>query len=117
MHSEQDKDEIAEVTPAELKQRLDQGENITILDVREPFEWEIANLENVGARLIPMGQVAERAGAELDPDAEIVVHCRSGSRSARVVKALQEAGYSKVSNLKGGIRAWSDEVDSSVKKY
>ena len=117
MQPQQNAAAVPEVTPSDLKARLDRGDDITIVDVREPFEWEIGNLETVGARLIPMGEIGERAQQELDPGAEIVVHCRSGSRSARVVQALKAAGYSNVSNLKGGILAWADEVDPSIRKY
>lgn len=107
---------VPQIEPMELKERLDRGESITILDVREPHEWEISNLGALGARLIPMRQVDEHID-ELDKDAEIVVHCLSGGRSERVAARLREAGFERVSNLRGGILAWSDEVDPSVRKY
>ena len=109
--------DIPEITPTELKERLDRGDRLTIIDVREPDEWEIGNLEEYGARLIPMGEISERA-SELDPEEEIVLQCRSGGRSGRVLEQLRQQGYTgKLWNLKGGILAWSDEVDPSIPKY
>lgn len=103
-----------EISAKELKKRLDQGEKLFILDVREPHEYEICRLP--GAKLIPLNQLATRIH-ELDRSWEIVAHCRSGVRSAKAVKFLREAGFEKVKNLKGGILAWSDEVDPTVPKY
>ena len=108
--------EIPEITPAELKQRLDRGERLTIIDVREPHEWDICNLEEHGARLIPLGEIGERAG-EIDPSEEIVLQCRSGARSAKALAALRDRGYRRLWNLKGGILGWSDDVDPSIPKY
>ncbi|MBA4157756.1 MAG: molybdopterin-synthase adenylyltransferase MoeB [Gemmatimonadetes bacterium] len=108
--------EIPEITPTELKQRLDRGDDLTIIDVREPHEWEIGNLEDHGARLIPLAELPERVD-EIGPDEEIVLQCRSGGRSARALELLREHGYSNLLNLKGGILAWSDEVDPSIPKY
>jgi sulfur-carrier protein adenylyltransferase/sulfurtransferase len=107
---------VPELSPTELKERLDRGERLTIIDVREPHEWDIANLEPFGARLIPLAELPERIG-ELNDAGEIVVHCLMGGRSAKAAKQLQAAGHSRVSNLKGGIRAWSDEVDPSLPRY
>jgi adenylyltransferase/sulfurtransferase len=107
---------VPEMTPTELKARLARGDRLEIIDVREPFEWEIANLEPQGARLIPLSTLAERMG-ELDPDAEIVLQCRSGGRSERALRQLQAAGFKHLWNLKGGILAWSDEVDPTIQKY
>jgi len=104
---------VPEITPRELKARLDRGDDLYILDVREPHEYQICNL---GGHLIPLGDLSKRA-SELDSSREIVAHCRSGKRSAEAVEFLQRAGFRKVLNLKGGILAWSDEVDSSVPKY
>jgi adenylyltransferase/sulfurtransferase len=104
---------VPEITPRELKARLDRGDDIFILDVREPHEYQICNL---GGRLIPLGELPRRA-AELDSSREIVAHCRSGMRSADAVEFLRQAGFRKIWNLKGGILAWSDEVDPSVPKY
>jgi molybdopterin/thiamine biosynthesis adenylyltransferase/rhodanese-related sulfurtransferase len=107
---------LPEITPAELKERLDRGDALTIVDVREPHEWEIANLEPYGARLIPMREIEARLG-ELDRDAEIVLHCKTGGRSAIVLRQLREAGYTRLWNLKGGILAWADEIDPSLPTY
>lgn len=107
---------IPEITPAELKERLDRGDRLTIIDVREPFEWEIGNLGPHGARMIPLGELADRA-AEIDPADEVVLQCRSGGRSARALEILREKGYPRLWNLKGGILRWSDEVDPSIQKY
>jgi molybdopterin/thiamine biosynthesis adenylyltransferase/rhodanese-related sulfurtransferase len=109
-------DAVPEITPTELKTRLDRGDRLTIIDVREPFEWEIGNLEPYGARLIPLKQVPQRMD-EIDPDEEIVLQCRSGARSARAAEYLRQHGYERVWNLDGGILAWSDEVDPSIPKY
>jgi sulfur-carrier protein adenylyltransferase/sulfurtransferase len=105
-----------EMTATELKQRLDRGEKLTIIDVREPFEWDIGNLGSHGARLIPLGDLPERQ-EEIDPNETIVLQCRSGARSERALHFLRERGYSRLYNLKGGILSWSDEVDSSIPKY
>ncbi len=104
---------LPQIEPAELKRRLDAGEEIFILDVREPREFEIANL---GGRLIPLGELSARIG-ELDPSREIVVHCKMGSRSAKAVDLLRKAGFRNVKNLTGGITAWSERVDPAVQKY
>ncbi|MDR0787901.1 MAG: molybdopterin-synthase adenylyltransferase MoeB [Gemmatimonadota bacterium] len=112
MMSENNKD----LTPTELKAALDRGEAITLLDVREPHEWEIGNLESLGAKLIPLGDLPDRV-EELDPGADLVVYCRSGARSDRAVNFLREQGFTRVRNLTGGIRGWSEEVDSSIPRY
>ncbi|HZO05054.1 MAG TPA: molybdopterin-synthase adenylyltransferase MoeB [Solirubrobacterales bacterium] len=105
-----------EITPAELKAKLDRGEEVTIIDVREPHEWQIANLENYGSKLIPLGQFPARLN-ELNSAEEIVVHCKMGGRSAKAYEALKQAGFKKIKNLKGGITAWADQVDRSMPKY
>ncbi|MGB6544386.1 MAG: molybdopterin-synthase adenylyltransferase MoeB [Candidatus Acidiferrales bacterium] len=104
---------IPEITPRELKTRLDRGDDLFILDVREPHEYQICNLNGT---LIPLGDLPKRV-SELDSSREIVAHCRSGKRSADAVEFLQKAGFKKIWNLKGGILAWSDDVDPSVPKY
>ena len=104
---------VPEIQPEELKAKLDAGEDIFILDVREPHEYQICNLQGY---LIPLGELPKRAH-ELDSSREIVAHCRSGVRSAKAVSFLQQAGFHKVKNLAGGILAWSDKVDPSVPKY
>ncbi|MGH7460785.1 MAG: ThiF family adenylyltransferase, partial [Longimicrobiales bacterium] len=108
--------EVPELTPIDLKHRLDANERLVLIDVREPFEWNIANLAEYGARLIPLGSFAEQA-ATLNPAEEIVLYCRSGSRSASAAKYLREAGYPRVWNLKGGIRAWSQQIDPAMPTY
>ncbi|MBW3672167.1 MAG: rhodanese-like domain-containing protein, partial [Acidobacteria bacterium] len=105
-----------EIGPAELKERLDRGDHLDLVDVREPFEWRIANLEDYGARLIPLAQLEGRLD-ELDSEQEIVFYCRSGSRSGNVTQYLRERGWDRVRNLRGGILAWGDEVDPSVPRY
>jgi adenylyltransferase/sulfurtransferase len=104
-----------EITATELKRRLDAGDDIQIIDVREPHEYQIARLDDTS--LIPLGQVVERM-AEIDPNRETVVHCKMGGRSAKAIEALKGAGFAgRLINLKGGITAWSNEVDPSVPKY
>ena len=106
---------MEEITATELKERIDRGDDIQIIDVREQNEYDIARIP--GTRLIPLGQVAERMG-EIDEARETVVHCKGGVRSARAIEALTGAGFKgKLVNLKGGIAAWSNEVDPSVPKY
>jgi molybdopterin/thiamine biosynthesis adenylyltransferase/rhodanese-related sulfurtransferase len=104
---------VPEVTPVELKARLDRGDDLYILDVREPHEYQICNIKG---HLIPLGELPRRVN-ELDSSREIVAHCRSGKRSAEAVDFLRKSGFRKIWNLKGGILAWSDEVDPSVPKY
>jgi sulfur-carrier protein adenylyltransferase/sulfurtransferase len=104
---------VPEIQPEELKRRLDAGEDLFVLDVREPFEYQLANL---GAKLIPLGELPQRT-SELDPNREIVAHCKGGVRSAKAVEILQQAGFKKVSSLAGGILAWSDKVDPKIPKY
>ncbi|MBS1852147.1 MAG: molybdopterin-synthase adenylyltransferase MoeB [Acidobacteria bacterium] len=97
----------------ELKRRLDAGEKLFILDVREPHEYQIANL---GGYLIPLGDLPKRTG-ELDPNREIIAHCKMGGRSAKAVDILKQAGFKNVRNLTGGITAWSEKIDPKVPKY
>ena len=106
---------MEEITAIELKQRLDQGDDIQIIDVREPHEYEIAQIPN--STLIPLGQVLNRMN-EINSERETVVHCKMGGRSAKAIDALKRAGFpGKLANLAGGITAWSNEVDPSVPKY
>jgi adenylyltransferase/sulfurtransferase len=105
--------QVPEITPRELKTRLDRGDDLFILDVREPHEYQICNLKG---QLIPLGELPRRVH-ELDSSREIVAHCRSGKRSAEAVDFLRKAGFRKIANLKGGILAWSDQVDPTVPKY
>ena len=104
---------IKEITAKELKAIMDRKDKFVLVDVREPHEYQICNLQG---HLIPLGELPKRA-SELDSSREIVAHCRSGKRSADAVQFLQQAGFRKIWNLKGGILAWSDEVDPSVPKY
>jgi molybdopterin/thiamine biosynthesis adenylyltransferase/rhodanese-related sulfurtransferase len=106
-------DGIPEITPKEMKARVDRGDDLFILDVREPHEYQICNLNG---KLIPLGELPRRV-AELDSSREMIVHCRSGKRSADAIRFLQTAGFKKLLNLKGGVLAWSDQVDPSMPKY
>jgi molybdopterin/thiamine biosynthesis adenylyltransferase/rhodanese-related sulfurtransferase len=106
-------DEVPEISVQELKKKLDNGTEVSVLDVREPHEYEVAN---IGARLIPLGELPERL-IELDKDQAFAIYCKTGARSASAVKLLQEAGFENVYNVKGGITAWSEEIDASVPKY
>jgi sulfur-carrier protein adenylyltransferase/sulfurtransferase len=103
-----------EITPVELKQRLDRGDAIRIIDVREPNEFQINRIPR--AELIPLGEIPRRY-AELDPDEEIVVHCKMGGRSAKAADFLRSVGFKRVLNLTGGILEWIDKVDPSQPKY
>ncbi len=105
--------QVPEITARELKERLDQGDDIFILDVREPHEYQICNLKG---HLIPLGELPRRVH-ELDSAREIVAHCKSGKRSAQAVDFLRQAGFRKIYNLRGGILSWSTEVDRSVPRY
>jgi adenylyltransferase/sulfurtransferase len=104
---------VPEITARELKERLDRGDDLFILDVREPHEYQICNLKG---HLIPLGELPRRVH-ELDSAREIVAHCKSGKRSAQAVDFLRQAGFRKIHNLHGGILSWSTEVDPSVPRY
>ncbi|MGH9657351.1 MAG: molybdopterin-synthase adenylyltransferase MoeB [Bryobacteraceae bacterium] len=103
-----------EIDPVEVKAKMDRGDRFVLIDVREPHEYQICNIPS--ARLIPLGDIPRRA-AELDSADEIVVHCKSGMRSAKACDFLRQAGFRKVKNMKGGILLWSDKVDPRVPKY
>lgn len=107
---------VAEISPAELKKRLDAGDKVVILDVREAHELAICSLANT--LHIPLGELAYKLD-KLEPykEQEIAVYCRSGKRSERAAMFLQENGFKHVSNLQGGILAWADQVDSEMAKY
>jgi sulfur-carrier protein adenylyltransferase/sulfurtransferase len=107
------KNGIPQITVKELKRRIDAGEDVQLIDVREPYEYQIAQ---IGGKLIPQNDVPQRL-AEIDRDREVVVHCRSGARSQRIAEFLKQTGYPRVVNLAGGILAWSDEIDPKVQKY
>jgi adenylyltransferase/sulfurtransferase len=105
---------VPSVSVQELKRKLDARERIQLIDVREPFESEIAKIDS--ARLIPLGELPARL-EDLDRENYMVVHCHTGKRSAQAVQLLQRAGFPNVFNLEGGIDRWSDEIDSTVQKY
>ncbi len=111
------KNGIPQISVKELKHRLDKKEtnndNFLLLDVREPYEFQIAQ---IGGKLIPQNDVPNRL-SELNPDQEILVHCRSGARSQKIAEFLKANGFQKVSNVAGGILAWSDEIDPKIQKY
>ena len=107
------KNGIPQMTVQELKRRRDAGEDIFLLDVREPFEQQIAE---IGGKLIPQNDVPQRLG-EIPREREIIVHCKSGGRSQRIAEYLKQSGYPKVVNLAGGILDWSDKIDPTVRKY
>ncbi len=107
------KNGIPQLSVKDLKRRIDAGEDVFILDVREPYEYQIAQ---IGGKLIPQNDVPQRL-AEIPRDREIVVQCRSGARSQRIAEFLKQSGYPQVVNLAGGILAWSDEIDPKVQKY
>ncbi|MEQ1644157.1 MAG: rhodanese-like domain-containing protein [Pyrinomonadaceae bacterium] len=106
---------MQEITASELKARIDAGEDIQLIDVRQPDEYAFAHI--AGAKLVPLGEVIARMG-EIDPTRETVIHCKMGGRSARAIEALKQRGFAgSLSNLVGGITAWSNDVDPSVPKY
>jgi adenylyltransferase/sulfurtransferase len=103
-----------EIDAVALKARLDRGDKFQFVDVREPNEYQIASIP--GAKLIPLGDIPKRVG-ELDPNVEVIVHCKMGGRSAKAVEFLRQSGFKNVKNMLGGITAWSDKIDPSVPKY
>jgi adenylyltransferase/sulfurtransferase len=105
---------IPGISVQELKAKMEAHEPFNLIDVREPFEFEIARIE--GAKLIPLGEIVERAD-ELDREQLLIIHCHSGGRSAEAVRLLKQRGFAKVYNLEGGIAAWSDFIDPTVPKY
>ena len=104
---------IPQMSVRELKQRMDAGEDVQLIDVREPYEAQIAQ---IGGKLIPLNEVPNRL-AEIDREREVVVHCKAGGRSQRVAEYLKQLGYERVANVAGGIQAWSAEIDPSLPKY
>jgi adenylyltransferase/sulfurtransferase len=103
-----------EIDVLELKQKIDRGDNFVLIDVREPHEYRICSIP--GSKLIPLGEFPKHVG-ELDPNADIVIHCKSGMRSAKACAVLRQAGFQNVRNVVGGILAWSTKIDPSVPKY
>jgi len=104
-----------EITPAEVKAKLDRAEKFTMIDVREPWEFERASIGNT--KLMPMGDVPARVHQELDPEEHIVVVCHHGVRSMNVTAWLRRQGFEKAQSMRGGIDAWSRQVDSKVPMY
>lgn len=104
---------VPEIRVEELKQRLDAGENLFLLDVRDEFEYEISN---IGGQLIPLPELSKRVN-ELDVNQKIIAVCKMGPRSVKAAQFLHNAGFSNVWSLAGGIHAWSDRIDRSVRKY
>jgi adenylyltransferase/sulfurtransferase len=105
---------VPEISVAALKAKKDRGDKFVLLDVREKYEYDIAKIP--GSQLIPLGELPSRM-SELDSADEIVIHCKSGMRSAKALRQLQKAGFAKLFNVEGGISAWADRVDSNVPKY
>lgn len=106
---------IEEISAVDLRSRLNNGDDIQLIDVRQPDEYAFAKIE--GAQLIPLGEVVSRM-SELDESRETIIHCKMGGRSAKAIEMLEAAGFKgKMKNLKGGITAWSNDVDPSVPKY
>jgi molybdopterin/thiamine biosynthesis adenylyltransferase/rhodanese-related sulfurtransferase len=106
--------EVPTITATELKAKIDRKDQFVLVDVREPFEYDISRIP--GSKLIPLGELPARL-SELDSADDIVLHCKVGGRSAKALRILQEAGFRKLNNLQGGITAWSDEVDPTTPKY
>jgi len=106
---------MQEITATELDELLKSGADVQLIDVRQPSEYNFARIP--GSKLIPLGEILSRMG-ELDPDREAIIHCKMGGRSAQAIQALERAGYKgKMRNLRGGITAWSNDVDPKVPKY
>jgi rhodanese-related sulfurtransferase len=106
---------VEEISATELKRLMDEGRDVQLIDVRQPDENAFARIE--GAKLIPLGEIIRRMD-EIDPYRETVIHCKMGGRSARAIEALRSAGFTgELKNLRGGITAWSNEVDTKVPKY
>jgi rhodanese-related sulfurtransferase len=106
---------MQEITATELKAKMDAGDDFQLIDVRQPAEYAFAKIE--GAKLIPLGEIIQRMD-EIDPNRETIVQCKAGGRSATAIQALQRAGFTgELKNLRGGITAWSNEIDPKVPKY
>jgi sulfur-carrier protein adenylyltransferase/sulfurtransferase len=114
MSEQQDEDVISEIEPAALAKRMERGDDLQLIDVREEWEWQIARLP--GARLIPLGQLSSQIET-LDPNREAVIYCKSGVRSMYAAYELEDAGFKKIANVTGGILRWSRDVDPGVPRY
>jgi adenylyltransferase/sulfurtransferase len=108
--------ELPEISVTELDERLERGDPLSLVDVREPHEREIADLPEVGQLRIPLGQLLDRV-SELEQDVPVILYCRSGSRSGWATQELRALGFENVWNLKGGLLAWKDGVDPSIPAY
>ena len=107
--------QMKEITVTELKEKMNIGKNIELIDVRQPDEYAFAKIE--GAKLIPLGEIVQRKD-EIDASKEIIVHCKMGGRSAKAIQLLQQTGFEgDMANLIGGIIAWSDKIDPNIPKY
>ena len=104
------------ITVEQLKARMDAGEKLNLIDVREPNEYQEFN---IGAKLIPLGKIQSMQADELDglENEEIILHCRSGKRSAMAIMQLEQLGYTNLYNLQGGILAWANEIDPTISVY
>ena len=109
-------EELPEISARELDERLERGEALGLVDVREPHEREIADLPEVGQQRIPLGQLMDRVG-ELERETPVILYCRSGSRSGWATRELRALGFGNVWNLKGGLLAWKEDVDPSIQAY
>lgn len=107
---------MLEMAPMELNERMELGQPLVLVDVREPFEREIADLPDYGQRRVPIAEFMDRMG-ELDPDSPVVVYCRTGARSRWAAERLAEDGHGKVWNLTGGVMGWRREVDPTLEEY
>jgi adenylyltransferase/sulfurtransferase len=106
---------IEEISASDAKKAMDEDSDIQLIDVRQPDEYAFAKIE--GSKLIPLGEIIKRMD-ELDPNREAIIHCKMGGRSAKAIEMLQQAGYKgKLKNMKGGITAWSNDVDPKIPKY
>lgn len=106
---------MQEISATELKEKMDSGEDVQLIDVRQPNEFAFAKIE--GAKLIPLGEIMQRIN-ELDDSKEAIIQCKAGGRSAQAIDILQRMGYKgELKNLRGGITAWSNDVDPKVPKY
>ena len=112
----EERDPMADIDVHELKRRADAGERFQLIDVRDDFEWDICNLEPLGARLVPLATLAEAADG-LDGETPLIVHCRSGPRGDRAVAYLRSIGYENAVNLAGGILAWAEAIDPDMAVY
>ena len=109
---------MEQITVQDFKQKIDNDEEVFLLDVREPFEQYQSNIDYEHSTLIPVDQLADRLNEiEDQKDEEVVCMCRSGSRSAEACKLLEEKGFSNVKNLKGGINQWAKDIDNSLPVY